>query len=301
MCFSNQRAARMPGCSQRRLRFSDTLGLRLSARGEIRGLAGLFLLLAVVTAGRGAPSFPLQDGEHLSYRVSWAIVAGAGEIKVEAHLDPAVPDRLVVTTTTATRRLARLLLPFEATANSVYDLASGKLQSLDEASTVRAKQTSHQVAFDYASRAAIYTPHGEKSVPRTLALPAGDPTDLILGLLQTRSWNLKPGESRDALVLWDDEFYELTVHAVRDEEVGTPLGKFNTIVLEPRMEKTAPKGMFKRGSSVRVWITQDDRRLPVKFEVEFKIGTGTATLDAYQPPLSARLAAVTPDAKDPRP
>jgi hypothetical protein len=42
--------------------------------------------------------------------------------------------------------------------------------------------------------------------------------------------------------------------------------------------------MFKRGSSVRVWISQDERRLPVKFLVDFKFGSGVATLVNYQPP-----------------
>jgi hypothetical protein len=74
------------------------------------------------------------------------------------------------------------------------------------------------------------------------------------------------------------------------------MGMFKAIVLEPRMDKTPPKGMFKRGSSVRVWIAQDRHRLPVKFEVEFKIGTGTATLESYEGPSPA----LPPDAKDPR-
>jgi hypothetical protein len=43
--------------------------------------------------------------------------------------------------------------------------------------------------------------------------------------------------------------------------------------------------MFRRGSTVRVWIeTDDDRRLPVRFEVGFRFGTGTASLIEYQPP-----------------
>ena len=88
-------------------------------------------------------------------------------------------------------------------------------------------------------------------------------------------------------MLFDDDFYELTIHATGYESVRTPVGTFNALVLEPRMDKTAPKGMFKRGSTVRVWIAQDDHRLPVRFEVEFKIGTGTATLEAYRPPTAA--------------
>jgi len=44
------------------------------------------------------------------------------------------------------------------------------------------------------------------------------------------------------------------------------------------MEKTPPRGMFKKGSTVRVWIAQDDSHLPVRFQVDFKFGAGVATL-----------------------
>jgi len=161
------------------------------------------------------------------------------------------------------------------------------------------------VTFDHDSRLATYTGKAPNEKPRALPIPAGDPTDLMIGLLQTRTWNLKPGEKRDALVLFDDDFYELTIHMARYEDVQTSIGKFRTIVLEPRMDKTPPKGMFKRGSSVRIWIAQDNHRLPVKFEVEFKIGTGTATLEAYEPPPAAKApvgaaASQARNEKDPR-
>ena len=116
-------------------------------------------------------------------------------------------------------------------------------------------------------------------------MPDGDPSDLILALIQTRYWNLKLGEERDALVIFEDQFYPLTIRAEDTDFVVTSLGIFDAIVLVPRMEKTPPIGMFKRGSTVRVWIeTDDDRHLPVRFEVGFKFGHGTATLMDYKPP-----------------
>lgn len=248
------------------------------------GWLGLFSLLA------SAQGMPLRDGERLSYRVSWAVVPGAGEITISAVNDSAAPrPSLRVTTTTSTRRLARLLLPFDARAESVFDLSTGKLLALTESSQTRDKRAEHTVTFDPEARAASYRRSGD-TASRALAVPAGDPTDLIMGLLQTRTWDLKPSESREALVLFDDDFYELTIHFARYEEVRTSLGTFNTIVLEPRMDRTAPKGMFRRGGTVRVWIAQNEERLPVRFEVEFKIGTGTATLESYSPPKTAHAA-----------
>ena len=307
--------------------------------------AALALLLALVAAGPAPSSAaPLRDGEKLTYRVSWAVLPGAGEIKITAaagpapaalpasatsatstaSVSPAASPQLLVTTTTRTRGVARMLMPFDAEARSVFDLATGRLVSLHETSAQRSKRSEHSVTFDHASRLALYVRPGASDGPRPLPFPAGDPTDLILGLLQTRTWDLAPDAKRDTLVLFDDDFYELTIYRKRDEEVRTSLGTFRAAVLEPRMEKTAPKGMFKRGSTVRVWISQDERRLPVKFEVEFKVGTGTATLDAYEPPragaaalpvpsspagtgapaavpAAARPAPASPDGKDSRP
>ena len=36
------------------------------------------------------PALPLQQGEQLSYRVSWAVVPGAGEIRISAGQDAAL-------------------------------------------------------------------------------------------------------------------------------------------------------------------------------------------------------------------
>lgn len=251
-------------------------------------LAARFLLVGVALASLGRvharPPLPLQDGEHLTYRVAWAIVPGAGEIKIDARVEPTAETRLKVTTTTATRRLARVLMPFNASAESIYSLETGRLLSLHEISSKRGERSEHTVAFDYDEREAIYRVPNDAQPPRIIPMPDGMPSDLIMALLQTRTWDLEVGQKRDALVLFDDDFYELTIHAIGYEEVRTSLGKFRTLVLQPRMEKTEPKGMFRKGGSVRVWIAQDAHRLPVKFEVDFPIGTGRATLDAYVPP-----------------
>ncbi len=262
----------------------------------------LALILLAVLPARAETRLALREGESLTYRVSWAVLPGAGEIKIFAAADQTGPSpRLRVTTTTRTRGFARLLMQFDARADSYFDPTSGRLLALSESSEQRNKKPEHSVTFDYAAAQAIYTVPNQTDRPLILPLPAGDPMDLITQLVQTRSWDLKPGEKRDALVLFNTDFYELTIHASRYEEVRTSLGTFNTLVLEPRMDKTPPKGMFKRGSSVRVWISQDGNHLPVKFEVEFKIGTGTATLESHGVPApagSANAAGAKPPGSD---
>jgi hypothetical protein len=246
----------------------------------------LLLLLATVAGGRAAPILALGEGESLVYHVSWVVVPGAGEIRVSAMgaVDLAGRRELRIISTTSTRGLARLLLPFEARAESLFDPATGRLLWFGESSDTRSRRAAHTVVFDYARRVANYTSGLPPQAAVALPMPAGEPTDLITCLMLARTWNLQPGQKHDALVLFDDQFYQLTIHADGYEDVDTPMGTFRTLVLEPRMEETPPKGMFKRGSTVRVWVSQDGRRLPVRFQVQFKFGSGLATLARYHPP-----------------
>jgi len=248
-------------------------------------LAALSLTLPLDAVPAAVP-LPLENGESLAYHVSWAFLPGVGEIKVDARqvAGAAGGPQLQVVTTTASRGLAHLLLPFELRAESLFDLRTGRLVSLSETSDKRDRLAVHEVSFDYARRVAKYTVGGDSPSVRLLAMPPGFPTDLITCLLEARTWSLRPGETHEALVLFEDDFYELTVHALGYETITTPLGTFFTVVLEPRMEKTPPKGMFRNGSTVRIWISLDAHRLPVRFEVQFKFGTGMATLADYRPP-----------------
>jgi hypothetical protein len=236
----------------------------------------------------------LQAGEELTYSVRWAVLPTAGQIRIAAtqHVTDGSP-RLSITTNTETRGLAKSLMGFQARSESVFDLNSGRLVSLTESSVARAKRKDYSVEFDYAKRHALFTGK-DAEAPRSLDLPDGEPADLITTLMKTRFWDLQVGDTRDVLVSYRDDFYLLTVHATKLEHVKTPLGDFETVVVEPRMEKTPPKGMFKRGANVKVWVSRDGTRLPVRFQVDFKVGTGVATLVKYSPPDNAaevRLAA----------
>ena len=244
----------------------------------------LFLSLLVVSPAFADMHLAIGPDESFTYRVGYAIFSNAGEIKIWAKTE--TDDKqpcLLVTTTTSTRGFLRSVYPFDAKAESVYTLSNGRMIVHTEKSNGK-KPTDTTLTFDYAKRTADFqnTFHPDRN--QIVPLPAGDPLDLITSLIQARAWNLKPGEKTEGLVMFEEEPYELTFHAERYEKIKTPLGTFNTVVIVPKMERTAPKGMFKRGSTVRVWVSTGEGHLPVKFEVEFKFGSGVATLVEYQPP-----------------
>jgi Protein of unknown function (DUF3108) len=251
-------------------------------------LCGAWLLpAAAARAAAPAPLLGLGNGETLSYSVRWGLIPSVGRIKITADAIGSGSDAaLRITTTTATWGIARGLFPFDGRGESVYQADSGLLLSISEWSSYQNKEVKDTMTFNYGMMTAMFSDevHPEKSHP--IKMPSGNPSDLILALIQTRYWNLQPGQQRDSLVIFKDKFYPLTIRAEPDlDYVISSMGIFKAVVLVPHMEKTPPMGMFKNGSTVRVWIeTNDSRRLPVRFEVGFRVGTGTATMMSYSPP-----------------
>ncbi len=197
--------------------------------------------LALVGSGRanvdGAPGHGLSDGESLTYSVRWGFIPSVGRIKIMAEAQGTGRNAVLrVTTSTSTWGIARGLFPFDGGGESVYQGDSGLLLSIKEWSSYQNKVVRDNVDFNYGKMTATFTDevHPEKS--HQLKMPQGDPSDLILALIQTRYWNLQPGQKRDTLVIFKDQFYPLTIRAEDDiDYVFSAMGIFKTVVLVPRM------------------------------------------------------------------
>jgi len=74
--------------------------------------------------------------------------------------------------------------------------------------------------------------------------------------------------------------YPLVVKVLKKDTVKTSAGKFNCIVVEPQLRG---EGIFvAKGKSLKVWLTDDEYKMPVKMEVEVFIGSVSAELLEYK-------------------
>jgi hypothetical protein len=177
----------------------------------------------------------------------------------------------------------RTFYPFDGEAWTLFDAKEGRLLSGSASTSASSKKTNATITFDYQRGVADYVDHVRSQRSATVELPPGKPVDLITSLIQARAWALEPGQSREALVLFDDEFYRLLITAREQETISSFRGRQKAIVLVPTMIGT-PKGMFRRGGEIRVWVSADEQRLPLRFEVKLKVGTAYAILTDYVPP-----------------
>ena len=73
--------------------------------------------------------------------------------------------------------------------------------------------------------------------------------------------------------------YPLKVTVLGKKKVKVKAGEFNCIIVEPQF---SGEGIFiSKGKSLKVWLTDDERRLPVKMAAEVFIGSVTAELAEY--------------------
>lgn len=223
------------------------------------------------------------DGETFTYRVGWGIFFHAGEIVISAHLEKAPSGASVfrITTDTSTRGIVRGFYSYQNRAEGVIDVETGRLLSVREKGSDGTHFTDTETTFAYDRKIAWYVDHYRPNRSQEVPIPEGDPIDLISALVETRDWTIKPGEKKEVLVNFGNEFYPLSIYADHAEEVRTPLGVFQTLMLVPRMDQN-PRGIFKRGGEIKVWISQQGQKLPVRMQLKLKFGSATLSLAKYE-------------------
>ena len=53
------------------------------------------------------------------------------------------------------------------------------------------------------------------------------------------------------------------------------MGDVNTIVIKPLMKS---EGIFNRKGDLHIWLTDDEKRIPVRMQTKVAVGSITATL-----------------------
>lgn len=159
-------------------------------------------------------------------------------------------------------------------AENFYSL--GYTQSLREGNYVR----DEWITFDPANKR-YYGEVKKKKEPRTIAGKMTIPVlDILSALYFVRAQNLEVGKDVIFDIINREEQYPLIVKVLKKETVKIAAGKFRCVVVEPQFRG---EGIFvSKGKSLKVWLTDDQYKMPVKMESEVFIGSVSAELLEYK-------------------
>ncbi|MBI5211704.1 MAG: DUF3108 domain-containing protein [Elusimicrobia bacterium] len=107
--------------------------------------------------------------------------------------------------------------------------------------------------------------------------------DILSSMYYIRTKELREG-AEIVLDVNTKDNWPLVVKVGKKRSVKVPAGRFETFLLEPMLRR---EGIFiQKGKRLRIWVTADERKIPVLMKVEVFFGHVTAALSSIHSPPS---------------
>lgn len=214
--------------------------------------------------------------ETLSYRISWqSIPVGTATLSFIEH-----GEKASIELNARSLPVMDAIYPVRTHVESEISAISGlPYRYFKRSKEGWGSEKTGEVLFDRERYVATVYKNGR--VERTLSIPPDtyDPISCLYFYRKIPELGGKPVQ----LTLTDGKKISTGVATVlRKETIETAAGRFNTLVVEPKMEGLT--GVFQKSpkSRIIVWLTDDERRLPVKLKSEVIVGAFTAEATAIQ-------------------
>jgi hypothetical protein len=99
--------------------------------------------------------------------------------------------------------------------------------------------------------------------------------DSVSALYYVRTLPLKDGDVYNFPVVSEGKPWEAVVTVIKREVVDSPMGRVRAVVVKP---ETKFNGVLQKRGDSYIWLTDDDRHIPIRLEAKVKIGTVVGTL-----------------------
>lgn len=116
-------------------------------------------------------------------------------------------------------------------------------------------------------------PNNPNIEPRTAVVDfAGQLQDVLSAIYFLRTQKLEVGKTLEMFVSDSGRIYHVPIHVTEKKKMNTAVGKVNVLRLEPDL--FGPEGMLDdEKGQFTIWITDDEKRVPVGARVKTEYGT----------------------------
>jgi hypothetical protein len=219
-------------------------------------------------------------GESLTYDISWSrmISAGTATMEVKEEKLPDGRDGLKFVVTGRSVGLLNKVYPVNDSVESIFDPQTRESISYRLRESYGGKKRRRDLAFDHTRNIVVNRLNDDPA--ETLAVPEHVKDGLsMLYFLRTRE-DFVVGKIFTIEVHDSSKNWSIEIHTLGRERLKTPLGEFATIKV-----KTYPKyqGAFMNKGEVFIWLTDDNRRVPVLMKSKLAFGSFVFTLTEMTP------------------
>jgi hypothetical protein len=215
-------------------------------------------------------------GERLTYDVGYKFIsAGTAVFDISKDFEY-INNRpcYKITFVTASHKSLEFLYKVKDTYRTYLDVDGIFPWKFEQHIRERNYKKDHSATFDQVNKKA-HTTDGVFDVPEYVH-------DMVSAFYFVRAADLsrvKKGEVIRLTNFVDSKSHELAVHILGKEQVEVDAGTFNCIVIEPRIASGSPFGFNGR---LVMWLSADERKIPIKVSTQIPIGSIDASLKHYE-------------------
>ncbi len=103
--------------------------------------------------------------------------------------------------------------------------------------------------------------------------------DVLSAFFYVRTQELKIGDIIEVPHYDNDKVYDIEVKVQGKKQIRVPAGKFNCIVVEPKLKT---EGLFKHQGRIHIYLSDDERKIPILMVSKVIFGQVAAKLTAIE-------------------
>ena len=250
-----------------------------------RAVVALVLLTAVVNPPRAQQTtrtpLPFERGEELIYQAEFTRGLLRGVDVAEFHFKSTTEhvargaDDAVVLHLTGDV-VSKGLFPriagfkFHQHVESTADVEPFRALHTDKIEEQGKRSRVLEAVFDHKTHKVLWSERSPS--PQSGAFDFTEPIqDVLTVIYYLRTQKLEAGKSFDVPVTDAGRVFRMSVTAFEEKEIDTVLGKVTAIRVEPAL--FGDTSLVRARGHLSIWITKDDRHLPVRAQLKVDLGT----------------------------
>lgn len=249
----------------------------------------LFRLLGIlvlwhIPADMARAAVPFGTGEVIQFRIGWGLVhAGSSWLRVKDTLR--VRGRLCweLESEAASNEVISKLYPVRDRVSSLMDVRDLTSRGLTKRLREGRYRKDRQFEIDPEAGQIRKLKPGE---PVKVAPLAHHVQDVLSAFYWLRTRKLEVGKVEYIHAVDELKSYTLAVKVLAREKVTVKAGTFDCLKVQ---QVLMGDGLFKSEGELFIWLTADDRKIPIQMKSRIFIGSISAQMEHYTPPRSMRL------------
>lgn len=242
---------------------------------KLAAILGLVLALSGVAFARIGPVVPFRVGEKLTYQMFWGpFVVGRATLEVAGVEKVDNCDCYHLIARAKTSGLAEWLFPVDSTVESWMDCRDLFSRQYREDRSEGKHHASGETHYDYERKVAVTT---NLLKGRRKHFPLEQPVqDVVSSLYFVRAQNLMLDAEQTFTVNAANTNYVVTVRPDQRKEIWVrPVGNVQALRIEPT---PTLRIVSSNKGRMWLWVSDDERRLPLLLNSELKIGSAKLVL-----------------------